>query len=210
MKIYVTPLAPNPTRLRLYLAEKRAAGASIAYEEVMINLVKGEQKSPQHTVRSPFTRVPVLELDDGTCVGESVPIIEYFEEKFPDPPMIGVGPEQRLKVRSLERLAGLEVLNHAARIVHATRSPLGFEPNVRAVATLRPRLKAGLKFFEETFADGREFVAGDSVTIADCTLAAALQFARFGRYECYSGHKAICAWDARYRARPAVSEVLTH
>ncbi len=88
MKIYVFPVAPNPTKVRLYLAEKAAGGGEIGLTEVMVNLLEGEQRTSEHRSRNPMGKLPVLELDDGTHLTESLAIIEYLEERYPDPPMI--------------------------------------------------------------------------------------------------------------------------
>jgi len=76
MLLYVFPIAPNPTRVRLYLAEKQAAGARIELEQVNVNLREGQQRSPEHLARNPFGRLPVLELADGTHLTESLTIIQ--------------------------------------------------------------------------------------------------------------------------------------
>ena len=78
MKLYVFMMAPNPTRVRLVVAEKRAAGAAIDLPEVMVNLIEGEQRKPEHLARNPMGKLPVLELDDGRFLTESGAIIEYL------------------------------------------------------------------------------------------------------------------------------------
>ncbi len=66
MKLYFFPFAPNPTKVRLYIAEKRERGAAIELEEVLVNLVEGEQNGPEHLARNPRGALPVLELDSGS------------------------------------------------------------------------------------------------------------------------------------------------
>ena len=89
MKLYFFPIAPNPTKVRLYVAEKRAAGGKVDLTEELVDLPKGEQRKPAHLARNQLGRLPVLELDDGTYLTESLAIIEYLEEISPEPPMIG-------------------------------------------------------------------------------------------------------------------------
>jgi glutathione S-transferase len=202
------PVAPNPTKVRLYVAEKIAAGSEIDVTEVRINLVKGEQNTAEHLARNPFGRVPVLELPDGTCLGESLAIIEYLEECYPEPPMIGREPLGRARTRELERIADVGVLQPVARIVHATNSPLGIEPNTEVAAFFRPVLDKALGVLDDTIADGRAFVAGEACSIADCTLQAAFQFARFAKLDAYASYAHLCRWDENYRARSAASAVL--
>ncbi|MEE9279235.1 MAG: glutathione S-transferase family protein [Myxococcota bacterium] len=208
MKLYMFQVAPNPTKVRLYIAEKAEGGAKIELEQVSLNLPKGEQRSPEQLARNPFGKLPVLELDDGTCLIESLTIIEYLEELHPDPPMVGADPRERARVRELERIAELGVLWPVGRIVHATNSPLGLPPVPEVAALFRDLLPDALRYLNERLADGRPFVAGEHPTIADCTLAASLQFARFGNVEIDPAFANLARWDQAYRERPAARSVL--
>jgi glutathione S-transferase len=208
LTLYAFPVAPNPTKVRLYLAEKALGGASLELEQVMVNLREGEQKSPEHRARNPFGKLPVLELPDGTHLIESLAIIEYLEELYPDPPMLGREPLERARVRELERVADLGVLISVARIVHATNSPLGL-PAVPEVARLaREALQGPLDVLDQRLGDGRPFLAGERVSVADCTLAAAFQFARFGKVELDPAFANLARWDRAYRERAPGKAVL--
>ena len=77
MKVYDFPYAPNPQKLRVYLAEK---GLNI--QKVTVNITRGENRTPEFLSKNPMGSLPVLELDDGTCLTESLAIIEYFEVSF--------------------------------------------------------------------------------------------------------------------------------
>ncbi len=208
MKLYMFQVAPNPTKVRLYLAEKAAGGGEIDIEQVSMNLPKGEQKSPEHLARNPFGKLPVLELDDGTHLIESLTIIEYLEERFPEPPLIGRDTQERARVRELERVADLGVLLPVGRIVHATNSPLGLPPVPEVAKLFQEILPEGLRFLDASLGDGRPFLAGESPTVADCTLAAALQFARFGKVEIDPSFENLARWDKAYRERPVATSVL--
>ncbi len=209
MKLYVFTVAPNPTKVRLYLAEKRAAGAALPVDELMVNLVKGEQRLPEHLTRNPFGRLPVLELDDGSFLTESLAIIEYLEDLHPEPALIGRSALERARVRELERIADLGVLFAVAHIVHATRSPLGFPPQPEVAALFRSRLPSSLELLDKKLGDGRPFLAGASPSIADCTLAAAFQFARFGKVEIDARYENLARWDRAYRERAVARSVLS-
>ncbi len=208
MKLYMFQVAPNPTKVRLYLAEKAAAGAVIDIQQVSVNLPKGEQRTPEHRARNPFGRLPVLELNDGSYLLESLTIIEYLEECYPEPPMIGRSPLERARVRELERIADLGVLLPVGRIIHATNSPIGLPPSPEVAEHFRKILPEALRYLEAQLADGREFVAGTHPSIADCTLEAALQFARFGKVVIDSQFQHLLQWDARYRERTTAKSVL--
>jgi glutathione S-transferase len=208
MKLYVFPVAPNPTKVRLYIAEKRAAGGALDVDEQVVDLTKGEQRSPEHLRRNPRGALPVLELDDGRHLTESLAIIEYLEETCPRPSLLGPTPFERAQTREVERMVDIGVLIAAARIVHTTRSPLGLPPAPEIAANAAAMLTTTLGVLNERLADGRPFLAGDRVTIADCTLAAGLQFARFGKVALPDDLEHVHHWDAAYRERPAAQATL--
>lgn len=208
MKLFFFPVAPNPTRVLLYLALKEAGGAEIPLERVRINTRKKEQSSAEHLTRNPFGRLPVLELDDGSHVTESRVIIGYLEERFPEPNLIGATPEERAHVADAERIAELGVLYPIARVVHATNSPFGLPPNAPIADYYRPRLTETLEVLEQLMDDGRPFFAGDRPTIADCTMQAALQFGRLGGIDLDPSFEKLAAWNESFRARPEVAALL--
>ena len=113
MLLYLdTKRAPNPRKVRIYLAEKNL---DIPIKE--IDLYAGEQKTPEFLAKNPFAGVPILELDDGTVLIETLPIMEYLEELYPDPPLIGADPVSRALVRSWERRCEIGVYLTASRMV---------------------------------------------------------------------------------------------
>ncbi len=122
--------------------------------------------------------------------------------------MIGSDPRERARIRELDRLADLGVLMAVARIVHATNSPLGLDPLPEVAADARAALPNSLRVLDTRLADERAFVAGDRPSIADCTLQAAFQFARFGKVEIPAEFEHIARWDAAYRDRDVAKSVL--
>lgn len=208
MKLYVFPVAPNPTRIRLYLAEKREAGAEFDIEEITVNLREQEQRSAEHLERNPLAKLPVLEIEDGVFLTESLAIIEYLEELVPEPPMIGATPRDRARTRELERIIEIGVLRPIAGIVHATASPLGWPPNPAVAEHYREMLPQNLAIVEERLRDGRPLLMGDRPSIADCCLAAALQFGRMGKVDLDPAYKNIARWDTAFRERLSAKQVL--
>ncbi|MDH5676686.1 MAG: glutathione S-transferase family protein [Myxococcales bacterium] len=197
MKLYCWPVAPNPTKVLIYLAEK---GLELELERV--NLVKGEHRSEQFAGLNPRKLLPVLELDDGSHLTESLAIIEYLEELSPEPSMWGATPEQRAQARSLERLADGGVLVPIGHQVHATRSPVGYPPNPAVAEYMRGRMEGPLRVLEAAL--GRhDFVAGDRPTVADCTLYAGLAFGKFFQIEIDPGFAHVAAWFERFGQRPS-------
>jgi glutathione S-transferase len=208
MKLFVFPVAPNPTKVRLYLAEKRAAGADLDVEEQPVDLTTGEQRRAEHLRRNPRGALPVLELDDGGHLTESLAFIEYLEEIYPRPSLLGSTPLERARTRELERMTDLGVLIATARVVHATKSPLGLPPAPEIAAQAETMRANTLAILDRHLSDGRPFLGGDHVTVADCTLAAALHFGRFGGVDLPPGADHVDRWDRSYRERPAAKATL--
>jgi len=208
MKLYLLPGAPNPTKVALYVAEKEALGVELGLETEVLNPFKGEQNTPEHLARNPFGSLPVLHTDAGNYIVESLAIMEYFEDKFPEPSMWGDDAETRGQARNLERIADARMLSPSAGYVHAVNSPLGLEPNPVIAQYTAPSFKRGLDHLNNLLGDGRQWLAGDQVTVADCTLQAGLQFMRFRELEDLGDYPNVAQWSSRYRQRPAAKSVL--
>jgi glutathione S-transferase len=198
VKLYYFPVAPNPTKVRVYLAEK-----GLELETERVDLRASEQRRPEFLAKNPLGKLPVLELDDGSHLCESLAIIEYLEELHPAPPLFGVTPEERAHARAAERLADVGVLQMIAFIVHTTRSPLGLPPVPEVAAWSRERLKPQLELIDRRLADS-EFVAGERVTVADCTLWAAFGFGDFGGVEIDPALTHVARWREMFAKRPSV------
>ena len=120
MKIYDSQTAPNPRRVRIFLAEKGVAGARTSRSTSS----RPTNRSPEFRAKNPLGTLPVLELDDGTCIAESVAICRYFEELHPDPPLMGTDARDRALVEMWQRRMELELLHsgHPGVPQRATRS----------------------------------------------------------------------------------------
>ena len=208
MKLYMVPAAPNPTKVLLYLAEREALGTDFGIEHVIVNTLKGKQNEPDHLARNPFGALPVLELDSGDYLIESLAIIEFLEEQFADNALLAGDVLQRAAARNLERVVEFRITNPLGQYVHAVNSPLGLPKNEKLAAQLEESLPVAFGYIESSLVDGRELLLGDRVSIADCTLQAGLQFARFGKVDVLGDFPNVRAWDERYRARAAAQAVL--
>ena len=143
MKLYMVPLAPNPTKVMLYIAEREELGTQMGIEQIVVNTVKGRHKEPEHLARNPFGTVPTLELDDGSYIVESLAIIDYLEAKFPEN-RIGAGtPEQIGKARDVERIIDLRLARHMGAYGHAVNSPLGYPQDLEKAAQLEAEMAPG-------------------------------------------------------------------
>ncbi len=197
MKLYYFPVAPNPTKVLIYLKEK-----GIDIEMQLVDLRQGEQNGPEHLARNPRGALPVLELDDGEYLTESLPIIEYLEELYPEPSMIGVTPLERARTRAFERQVEVGILNPMARYVHATNSPLGLAPRPEVAAAEWERLQKALPRIDEQIGDGR-FAAGDAPSIVDCTLFAGLLFGEMFGTAVAADYSNLKRWRDAFGERPS-------
>lgn len=197
MKLYYFPYAPNPTKVRTYIAEK-----GIEIEQVLVNIRADEQKSESHLLRNPTGTLPVLEMDDGAYLTESLTIIEYLEELYPNPNMIGSNPLERANVREVERQVEHEILLRVIRIIHATNSPLGFPANPAVAETELNHLPDALKRINKLIGE-QNFVMGSKVTIVDCTLFSALFFAELCELDISKEYPNLQRWYEDFKQRPS-------
>jgi glutathione S-transferase len=197
MKLYYFPYAPNPTKVRTYIAEK-----GIEIEQILVNIRTDEQKSETHLQRNPTGTLPVLELDNGDYLTESLTIIEYLEELYPNPNMIGSNPLERANVREVERQVEHEILLRVIRIVHATNSPLGFPANPAVAETELNHLPDALKRINKLIGD-QVFVMGSKVSIVDCTLFSALFFAELCELDIGKEYSNLQRWYEDFKQRPS-------
>ncbi len=208
MKLYMVPLAPNPTKVMLYIAEREQLGTEMGIEQIVVNTVKGRHKEPEHLARNPFGTVPTLELDDGSFLVESLAIIEYLEDKFADGALIAGSPEEKGHARDVERIVDLRLAGPMGGYGHAVNSPLGYPKDEQKAAQLEAAMAAPLDYLESLLADDRPLLLGERVSVADCTLAASLQFVRYVEADVFGARPLLRAWDQRYRERPAAQAVL--
>lgn len=208
MKLYMVPLAPNPTKVMLYIAERAELGVDMSIEQIVVNTVKGRHKEPEHLARNPFGTVPTLELDDGSYLVESLAIIEYLEDKFAQHTLLTGSAEQRGKARDVERIIDLRLAGPMGGFGHAVNSPLGYPRDDKKAAQLQANMQTPLDYLENLLSDGRPLMLGEQVSIADCTLQASLQFVRYVEADVMGDRPLLRAWDERYRARPAAQQVL--
>ena len=208
MKLYMVPLAPNPTKVMLYIAERAEAGLDLGVEQIVVNTVKRRNREPEHLARNPFGTLPVLELDDGTYLIESLAIMEYLEELHPDGALLGDTPLERARRRDIERVVDVRLAGPMGAFGHATNSPLGYPKDPAKAAEMEEKMQAPMDFLEGLLSDGRPLLTGNDVSLADLTLQASLQFMRFVEVDPMGERPLLRAWDERYRGRPAAQGVL--
>ncbi len=199
MKIYNSPTAPNPRRVRIFLAEK---GVEAPYENV--DIVSAVNRGPEFRKKNPLGTVPVLELDDGTCISESVAICRYFEEMHPEPPLLGVGAKERALVEMWNRRMEFNLMQPIADAFRQRHD--FFKGRIRQVPEYAEvqRLNAedSLVWLDQELAS-RHFIAGDRFTIADITAMVAIDFGRVSKIAIRPEQRNLARWHAEVAARPS-------
>lgn len=199
MKIYQMAIAPNPRRVRIFLAEK---GIDVPYVE--LDLKSGEQFSAEFKKKNPFALVPVLELDDGTCISESVAICRYFEEIQPEPPLFGRNPVEKARIEMWNRLVELNFLLPTGMCFqHTTDYFKAFKKQVPEWGELCRERAAG--FFEKLneHLANQPYVAGENYSIADITALCTVDFSRVNQLRIQEHHIHLRSWYERVSQRPS-------
>lgn len=200
MKLYDGGRAPNPRRVRVFLAEK---GIEIDAEPVDMGAMG--HKSDAIKARNPLQRLPVLELDDGTVITESIAICRYFEELYPEPPLFGKDALDKALVEMWQRRMELNLMMpvaHSFRHLH----PAMKEWEVPQVAEWgeanKPKVLEFLSFMDKELA-GREFAAGERYSVADITGLIAIDFMKPARIGLPEELSNVVRWHQALKARPS-------
>ncbi|MBV8836069.1 MAG: glutathione S-transferase [Alphaproteobacteria bacterium] len=174
MKLYDGGRAPNPRRVRIFLAEK---GIQVPIERV--DLAALEHKSDEFTALNPLQRVPVLVLDDGTVITESIAICRYFEGLRPEPPLFGRGALEIALTEMWNRRVELNLYSAVSAVFRHTHPAMkDFESQVPEWGEVnRPRVFDFLALLDRELRN-RLFVAGDHYTVADITTLVAVDLMR--------------------------------
>jgi glutathione S-transferase len=202
MKLYDGGRAPNPRRVRVYLAEK---GITVPTEPVDLGAL--QQKSAAYAAINPVQRVPALALDDGTVIAESIAICRYFEALHPEPPLFGVGAREIAEIEMWNRRLELHLLFPIAHIFRNTHPAMKEMevPQVPAWAEAnRPRVMEFIDILDRDL-KGRPFVAGDRYTVADITGLVAIDFMKPAKLAVPETCANVRRWHAAVSTRPSAS-----
>jgi glutathione S-transferase len=197
MKIYETHTAPSPRRVRIFLAEK-----NIAMEYVQVDIAKGENLSAAMRVKNPMAKIPILELDDGTCISETISICRYFEELQPEPPLFGRTPLEKAQVDMWQRFAELHLFmpigmcfQHTTGYFKDRMTPIkeyGVEAGKQA--------QSFLNVLDERLALS-PYIAGEHFSIADITALCAIDFGRVVKIKMTDQQPNLQRWYAMMNER---------
>ena len=202
MKLFDGGKAPNPRRVRVFLAEK---GIDVPLAPVDMGAMG--HRGPEVAERNPLRRLPVLELDDGTVITESVAICRYFEEIQPEPPLFGTGALGRARVEEWQRRMELNLMlpvGHAFRHIHPAMKEWEVPQIAEWGEANKPKALDFLALLDRELA-GREFAAGDGYSIADITGLIAIDFMKPARIALPEELGNVRRWYAAISARPSAA-----
>lgn len=200
MKLYDGGKAPNPRRVRIFLAEK-----GIEVPLAPIDMGAMEHRSETITQRNPLQRLPMLELDDGTILTESVAICRYFEELQPEPPLFGKNALGKAQVEMWQRRIELNLflpVGQAFRHIHPAMKDWEVPQIAEWGEANKPKALAFLRMLDQDLAS-REFAVGDAFSIADITGMIAIDFMRPARIQLPEDLTNVRRWYTALKARPS-------
>ena len=199
MKLYTTPKAISPARVHFFLLEK-----GVEIEKVVVDLMKGEHKTPDYRAIAANGRTPALLLDDGSSLCETVAICRYIESLHPEPTLLGRDGLEQARIEMYDRMMELELMMPMAMTFRHTHPAMeALEDQVpeygekqRVVAEKR------MKRLDRELAD-RPYIAGASFSIADITAWCAIRFFRMAKFAIAEDQGNLRAWYERIKERPA-------
>ena len=193
--------APNPRRVRIFLAEK-----GICMPFVHVPMRQGAHKSPEYVLKNSLGQVPVLELDDGSTLSESIAICRYLEELHPAPALFGNDAWKRARVEMWTRRIEFALLSRIGAVwlnAHPYTAHLGTQYKDYGEAS-RARAIKTMHWLNDELKE-REFLATDCFSMADIVALTTIDFATFIGIETPAELTHLQAWHARVSARPSAA-----
>ncbi len=202
MRLYDSKRAPNPRRVRWFMAEKGIDDIEI----VEVDIFTGAHRTPEYVARAGLPNVPVLDLGDGTALTESVAICRYLESVYPEPNMFGRGAKEIAVIEMWTRRAEMMVATPLMLSVrHGHPALAAIETQVPEIAQRnREMAERALKFFDRRLGES-EFIAGERITLADVIAFTALDFSRMVKFRPDEALANVGRWANAMRARPAAA-----
>jgi glutathione S-transferase len=203
MKIYDVKDFPNPRRVRIFLAEKGVT--DITYQQV--NFSDHEHRQPDYLKKNPYGGIPVLELDDGTCISESLAICRYFEEQAGGPKLMGTNPEEKARIEMWSRRIEDTILNRALAFFHHATDGLGsletYQNKDWGIKS-KELLNDGLRKLDEQLAE-KQFAVGDDFTLADITAVCSIDLVTWLGIDIPDEFVNITRWYDFISSRPSLA-----
>jgi glutathione S-transferase len=200
MKLYDSRRAPNPRRVRWFMAEKGIEDIEI----VDVDIFGGQHRQPDYLAKAGLPNVPALEIDETTCITESVAICRYLESVYPEPNLFGRAPLETAVIEMWTRRAEMLLSTPLMMAVrHGHPALAAIETQVPEIAeTNRKAAERALKVFDRRLAES-EFIAADRLTIADILAVTGIDFARMVRFRPSEELVHVNRWLTAMMARPA-------
>jgi glutathione S-transferase len=200
MKLYVSPRAPNPRRVQMFIAEKSIQGIT----EITLDLNAHEHKTPEFVAKSPLARIPVLELPDGRALGETRAICTYLEGIAPTPNLMGEDATERAFIEMADRRVEHYIAGPIAnwiRHTHPGLAPLENPQFPEFGASQAIKFRENLAWLESALAH-QHYIAGPRFTIADITCFCVIEFSRLMKFRPgEAGFPNVQAWRDRVAER---------
>ena len=195
--------APNPRKVRIFLAEK-----GMEMERVRVAIMKREHKAPEFMKKNSLGQVPVLELDDGTIIAESVAICRYLEALQPKPALFGETALEQAMIEMWIRRAEFRLWGPMGQVwINADPRTAAVNPNqFKDYGEHQKTIVArGMKWLDRELGDGRPFLAGPAYSMADIVLLCGVDFSSFIGLDIPAELEHLTAWHARVSARPSAA-----
>jgi glutathione S-transferase len=202
MKLYNSNLAPSPRRVRVFLAEK-----AVAIPCVEVDLARLDHKAPEFSALNPFETIPVLELDNGTRIAESIAICRYIEALWPEPNLFGLTAIEQATIEMWQRQLEWRLLLPIAQVVrhgHPKMAEMETPQVPDWAAVNRPKALHAMTIVDQALRD-RPFIAGDRFTVADITGLVALDFAKSARIAIPPELVHLNRWHEALKARTSAA-----
>jgi len=204
MKLYETRVAPNPRRVRIFIAEK---GLTEQVEYIEVNLQAGENLTPEFRQRNPMKKVPVLELADGTCISETMAICRYLEAAYPETP--------KLLGENAKDIAIIEQWNRWIDFFYMLPTGMAFQhltgffkdrmtPNPSWGESCKTDAAKFFSFLDKQL-EGQPYLCGDQFTAADISALCVLDFNKVIQQKIQDDQENLQAWYERVNQRPSVT-----
>jgi glutathione S-transferase len=200
MLLYHDTRAPNPRRVRIFLAEK-----AVAYETIEVSIAAFAHQTPEFRKKNPLALLPVLELADGRVLRESMAICRYIEELHPEPNLFGADPWERAVIEQWNRHAELELLIPITQVFRNTNAywhgKIKQSPEFGEI--MREVLCTRFDWIEHELST-RPYLAGQRFTVADITALCGIDFGKVSNIRVKAEtHPNLAAWHARVSERPS-------
>jgi len=200
MKIYEMKIAPNPRRVRIFLAEKAIEGV----EFIELDLQNGENLTAEFKQKNPFAKVPVLELDDGQCISETVAICRYFEESHPKNPLMGETPIEKANIEMWQRRIEFFFFLPTGMCFQHTSGY--FKDRMNPIKEWGEECRTQIQKFMHMLnkhLENSRYIAGDKFSIADITALCTIDFNRVNRIDIGEEQLYLQRWYNEISSRPS-------